>query len=139
MPDSQDKVIKDVVKEQFSRNADKYVTSESHGKSEDLALLVQLLEPEPDWRVLDIATGGGHTAKSLAPHVAQVFATDLTREMLVSAHRYVTQHADNVWFIVADAENLPFFWTAPSTQSPAGLPRIIFRNPNGLSRRRPGY
>jgi ubiquinone/menaquinone biosynthesis C-methylase UbiE len=60
------------------------------------------------WRVLDIATGGGHTAKSLAHHVAQVFATDLTREMLVSAHRHVEQHADNVWFIVADAENLPF-------------------------------
>lgn len=45
-------------------------------------LIVEWTAPKESWIVLDIATGGGHTAKALAPYVNQVFATDLTKEML---------------------------------------------------------
>lgn len=42
----------------------------------------RLLEPNADWRALDIATAAGYTAFALAPHVREVVATDLTPEML---------------------------------------------------------
>jgi SAM-dependent methyltransferase len=59
--------------------------------------------------VLDVATGGGHTAFTLAPFVAQVVATDITPEML--AHTAVgaaERGLANVLTETADAENLPF-------------------------------
>lgn len=100
--------VKQQIMEQFAKNADKYVISETHAKSNDLALLTEWLEPKNNWVVLDIATGGGHVAKQLAPHVAQLFATDMTKEMLAAAQEHVNQHVANVWYVVADAENLPF-------------------------------
>lgn len=100
--------LKQAVKEQFSRNAEKYVLSETHAKSDDLYQLTQWLEPQKGWDVLDIATGGGHVAKQLAPYIAHLFAADLTKEMLATAQKYLKQFADNIWYVVADAENLPF-------------------------------
>lgn len=100
--------IKETVKNVFSRNAEKYVTSGTHAKGDDLDLLVEWLQPRPNWQALDIATGGGHVSKRLSPHVSQVFATDLTREMLAAARNHLRAGCDNVRFIVADAENLPF-------------------------------
>jgi ubiquinone/menaquinone biosynthesis C-methylase UbiE len=99
---------KEVVKRQFGQNAEKYVTSESHAKGSDLTLLVEWLHPRPDWVALDIATGGGHTAKALAPHVAHVVATDLTPRMLAKAAGHIKVEHPNVWYVVADAEALPF-------------------------------
>jgi ubiquinone/menaquinone biosynthesis C-methylase UbiE len=59
--------------------------------------------------VLDIATGGGHTALKFAPHVRQVIATDLTPKMLSAAAEFVhDQGVVNVAFEPADAEDLPF-------------------------------
>ncbi|BBP91069.1 hypothetical protein BsIDN1_46870 [Bacillus safensis] len=66
----------------MGENAEKYVTSQTHAKGADLDLIVEWTAPKESWIVLDIATGGGHTAKALAPYVNQVFATDLTKEML---------------------------------------------------------
>ncbi|RXT06966.1 class I SAM-dependent methyltransferase [Ammoniphilus sp. CFH 90114] len=108
MQEQDPKKIKDAVKDQFSRNAEKYVTSETHAKGDDLTLMLEWLQPKPDWTVLDIATGGGHVTKHLAPHVAHVFATDLTRDMLATAQKHLAPTCPNVWYIVADAENLPF-------------------------------
>ncbi|BCJ85040.1 class I SAM-dependent methyltransferase [Effusibacillus dendaii] len=103
-----DKTIKDTVKQQFAKNAEKYVTSESHAKADDLTLLLEWLNPQPDWVVLDIATGGGHVAKTLAPHVQSVFSTDLTRQMLENTAAHLKPHFHNIWYMVADAESLPF-------------------------------
>lgn len=99
---------KEAVKDQFARNAEKYVTSDTHAKGDDLALMVEWLQPKSDWLVLDIATGGGHVTKQLAPHAGEVIATDLTREMLQAARKHISQYARNVQYVVADAENLPF-------------------------------
>ncbi|GAX91189.1 class I SAM-dependent methyltransferase [Effusibacillus lacus] len=100
--------IKQKVNEQFSKNAEKYVTSDSHAKGGDLSLLVEWLQPEPHWIALDIATGGGHVAKTLSPHVAHVFSTDLTKQMLANTARHLNQSCKNIWYVLADAESLPF-------------------------------
>ncbi|QHS22372.1 class I SAM-dependent methyltransferase [Virgibacillus sp. MSP4-1] len=100
--DQKAKVIK-----QFSKNADSYVTSHSHARGNDLQHIEKWLHPDPDWKVLDIATGGGHTAKTLAPLVNQVFASDLTKTMLQNTASHLRNY-ENIFFILADAENLPF-------------------------------
>jgi len=51
--------VKRKVQDQFGRNAEKYVQSESHAQGDDLPLLLEWLQPEPDWMALDVATGGG--------------------------------------------------------------------------------
>ncbi|MCM3137211.1 class I SAM-dependent methyltransferase [Bacillus safensis] len=93
--------------EQFGRNAEKYVTSQTHAKGADLDLIVEWAAPEESWVVLDIATGGGHTAKTLAPYVKQVFATDLTKEMLSHTSLHLKAYPQ-IFYVVADAESLPF-------------------------------
>jgi ubiquinone/menaquinone biosynthesis C-methylase UbiE len=102
-----EEVTKKRVKEQFAKNAQKYVDSESHAKGMDLSLMIQWLQPESNWDVLDVATGGGHVAKTLAPYVHHVYATDLTKEMLANSARFLKQER-NIQFVLADAEALPF-------------------------------
>ncbi|MBN2469277.1 MAG: methyltransferase domain-containing protein [Anaerolineae bacterium] len=98
-----------LVQQQFGRNAQGYVTSETHASGDDLARLVALTGPEPGWRVLDIATGGGHTARTFAPHVQRVVAGDLTFRMLGAARGHFADFAlANVVCTQLDAEALPF-------------------------------
>src|SRR5262245_50067909 len=100
---------KSLVQEQFGAHAAAYVTSTVHAKGASLARLIELVKPERDWQVLDIATGAGHTALAFAPHVASVIASDLTEPMLEEAAKLATaQGAHNVATAVADAEALPF-------------------------------
>ncbi|WP_282139991.1 class I SAM-dependent methyltransferase [Cytobacillus oceanisediminis] len=99
--------VKKKVQNTFGKNAEKYVTSKIHGDAAELNQLVQTLNPQKDWVVLDIATGGGHVAKSLAPFVSQVFAADLTKEMLANTARHL-ESCKNIWYVLADAEALPF-------------------------------
>lgn len=103
-----DEKIKQKVKDVFGKNAEKYVTSESHAKGQDLPLLVEWLQPQPSWIVLDIATGGGHVAKALSPYVATVYASDLTEKMLENTASHLNKECKNIFYIIADAENLPF-------------------------------
>lgn len=93
----------------FGEFASKYVTSASHAKGTDLARLLELAEPQPEWEVLDVATGGGHTALAFARHVKHVVASDLTAKMLQAAADFIkTQNADNISFRQAQAVDLPF-------------------------------
>jgi len=97
------------VQEQFGANAAAYVNSKVHAKGQSLAQLVSLLKPADNWRVLDIASGTGHTAFTFSPYARQVIASDLTFEMLLlSAVERRTRNADNVLLLAADAEGLPF-------------------------------
>jgi ubiquinone/menaquinone biosynthesis C-methylase UbiE len=100
--------IKVKVQDQFARNAEKYVKSESHAKANDLTEMIDWLVPNPDWVALDIATGGGHVTKALSPHVSQVFSTDLTHQMLEAAKKHLEATCENVWYVIADSEALPF-------------------------------
>jgi ubiquinone/menaquinone biosynthesis C-methylase UbiE len=99
----------ETARERFGTFAERYVTSQAHAEGEDLERLVEIAEPRPEWLVLDVATGGGHTALRFAPLVGRVVATDLTARMLAAARTHIAaQGVDNVTFGVADAQDLPF-------------------------------
>jgi ubiquinone/menaquinone biosynthesis C-methylase UbiE len=101
--------VKDSVREQFGASAHAYVTSASHASGDDLRRLLELAAPSGSERVLDVATGGGHTALAFAPHVARVTAIDLTPAMLEEARAHAARRAaSNVTFDLADAESLPY-------------------------------
>jgi ubiquinone/menaquinone biosynthesis C-methylase UbiE len=97
------------VKQQFGKNAESYVTSPIHKEGGDLQKLLKLAKIIGQEDVLDIATGGGHTANGFAPFVKKVTALDLTAEMLVAAEKFIKGNGyQNVEFIQGDAEDLPF-------------------------------
>jgi ubiquinone/menaquinone biosynthesis C-methylase UbiE len=97
------------VQDYFSRTADNYVASVSHRTGSDLQRLIALGEWETQQQALDIATGGGHTALAVAPHVEHITVSDLTPRMLEKArHFLLTQGVTNATFVEADAEQLPF-------------------------------
>ena len=101
--------IRDLVRRQFGAHADRYVNSPEHAKGDSLDRLITLAVPQPTWRVLDVATGGGHTALAVAPHVREVVATDLTPEMVRAARLFIASKGiTNVLFREADATALPF-------------------------------
>jgi ubiquinone/menaquinone biosynthesis C-methylase UbiE len=94
---------------QFGSASDAYATSDIHARGESLALLVELVRPQADWQVLDVAAGAGHTALTFAPYVARVVATDLTEQMLAKTAELAAQRGlANVETRPADAEALPF-------------------------------
>ncbi len=100
---------KERVRSQFGSTAANYVSSPRHRAGADLQRLVDLAGCQPTDTALDIATGGGHTALALAPHVGHVIASDLTPQMLEAAREFIEdQGASNVSFEIADAEQLPF-------------------------------
>lgn len=101
--------IHDKVKAQFSKTAQAYVSSTIHAKGDELKLLLELAGDVTNKKVLDIATGGGHTALAFAKAGADVTATDLTPTMLETAKTFITeQGVDSVKFQEASAEALPF-------------------------------
>jgi ubiquinone/menaquinone biosynthesis C-methylase UbiE len=102
-------MTKTLVQEQFGKTAATYLTSKPHAKGQSLQRLVALTSPQKDWRVLDIATGGGHVAYTFAPHVARVWATDITQEMLDMVKAEAAKRGlANVRTAYAKAEALPF-------------------------------
>jgi ubiquinone/menaquinone biosynthesis C-methylase UbiE len=102
-------MAKSLVQQQFGATATHYLTSKPHAKGKSLERLVELLKPQPTWRVLDVATGAGHTAYAFAPHVARVWATDITEEMLALVRTEVEKRKlVNVRVAYAKAESLPF-------------------------------
>jgi SAM-dependent methyltransferase len=97
------------VQAQFSASADDYVRSAGHAGGDDLERLAQWGRQRGAVRVLDIATGGGHTALAFAGFTPTVVATDLTFPMLTAARRFILgQGLAGVHFLAADALTLPF-------------------------------
>lgn len=93
----------------FARAADQYVVSSILAEGAELERMLELARLRGDERVLDIATGGGHTALAFAPQVREVVASDLTPAMLGAAARHLAERGvSNVRFEIADAESLPF-------------------------------
>lgn len=100
---------KTLSRQRYGQFAQGYVNSPSHAQGSDLDRLLDIAQPQPHWRALDVATGGGHTALKFAPHVAEVVASDLTPQMLDAAQAFIAaQGASNIQFKLADAEDLPF-------------------------------
>lgn len=95
--------------EVFGERAAFYVDSSAHTDPDSLQHLVDLAAPQAHWRALDVATGTGHTAFAIAPHVAAVIATDITGEMLDAARKLAhDRQISNLSFASADVHDLPF-------------------------------
>lgn len=100
---------KQLVRDRFARATEGYLRHTILAGGEELAAMVELAHLAGSERVLDIATGGGHTALAFAPHVAEVVASDLGPEMLAAARQLAEERgAANVSFEIADAEALPY-------------------------------
>jgi SAM-dependent methyltransferase len=101
--------IEDRARAVFSARADLYVASLSHVDPQVLGWLVELAQPQPAWRMLDVATGTGHTAFAFAPYVAEIIGIDLTPRMLAEAEKLAAlAGVVNVRFVEADIHELPF-------------------------------
>ncbi|HNS01729.1 MAG TPA: methyltransferase domain-containing protein [Anaerolineae bacterium] len=101
--------IEDRARAVFTARAHCYVASSSHTDPQVLGWLVELAQPRPSWRMLDVATGAGHTAFAFAPYVDEIIGIDLTPRMLAEAEKLAEQQGvTNVRFVVADIHELPF-------------------------------
>jgi len=97
------------VRKQFGPAAEAYLASAVHAQGEDLARLVELLDPSPDDVVLDLGCGVGHTLRKIAPKVRLAVGADATAGMLEGARTLMArEHIGNVALVVSAAESLPF-------------------------------
>jgi ubiquinone/menaquinone biosynthesis C-methylase UbiE len=109
------------VQAQFGAVAGAYVTSAGHAGGEDLERLLAWGRALRPGRVLDVATGAGHTALAFAGLGARVVAFDLTEPMLRTARAFLTERGlvtgggaslppptSRVAFVAGDVEALPF-------------------------------
>lgn len=95
--------------DQFAPTASSYAASQVHANPDELDRLVALLAPRETDRVIDVATGAGHMALAVAPHVAEVVAYDLTQSMLDQTLSSASERGlANVSIVQGPAENLPF-------------------------------
>jgi demethylmenaquinone methyltransferase/2-methoxy-6-polyprenyl-1,4-benzoquinol methylase len=75
------------------------------------AALVRAIDPRPDQRILDVATGTGMVAFALAERGAEVVGLDQSQEMLGRAQAKLAaapQLRGRVKFVQGEAERLPF-------------------------------
>jgi ubiquinone/menaquinone biosynthesis C-methylase UbiE len=97
------------VQQRFGPNAAAYASSRNHAQGESLQRLITLMQPQASWRVLDVATGAGHTALAFAPLVREAVASDITPQMLSQAEKLASERGvTNLVTKIADAERLPF-------------------------------
>lgn len=98
-----------LVRASFAAAAENYRRSRRHGDPAHLRRMLALVEPAGAERVLDLATGGGHTAAALAPFVRSVVAFDLLPEMLEQARElFADGHIRNASLLCGDVHELPF-------------------------------
>ena len=95
------------IQTQFGPSAEAYVTSAGHAAGEDLERLVAWGRHRRPRRVLDVATGGGHTAVAFAAIAPDVVALDLTEPMLRVAREFARSRGANVRFVAGDVEAPP--------------------------------
>jgi len=101
------------VRAQFGPSAAAYVTSAGHATGPDLEQLLAWGRKRGAARVLDIATGGGHTALAFSRFTRTVIAMDLTLPMLRAAREFATAQAGSpdappIRFVAADVDAVPF-------------------------------
>lgn len=78
----------------WSDRAEAYRTSATHANAGDLDIVVEMCDPQPGLKVLDVATGGGHVARRLREAGAEVVTLDPSPGMQPD--------------VIAPAEHLPF-------------------------------
>jgi len=97
------------VRAQFGRAAAGYTQSAVHRDPGALEKVVNLVQPKPGDVALDVATGAGHVAMAMAPHVARAIAYDMTEDMLEETRRSAAARGlKNLTTQKGAAEELPF-------------------------------
>jgi ubiquinone/menaquinone biosynthesis C-methylase UbiE len=97
------------VQEQFGAIADAYVTSPGHARGDDLDQLAAWGRALSPARVLDMATGGGHTALAFGRFAGRVVACDVTEPMLRAARGLLRDRGvAAATFVAGDVAALPF-------------------------------
>lgn len=97
------------IQQNFGKNASNYRYSSVHNDPVDLDRMVKLLNPQLEDKVLDVATGAGHTAIKIAGYIKKVVAIDITREMLSQAKKQSDEKGiDNIEFCIEDVHNMKF-------------------------------
>lgn len=101
---------KDLVREEFTRQANDYAAAPMIRDAEHIEMLVRMVAPARAARVLEVATGPGHVALAFAAVCREVIGVDLTIAPLTIARRMRDERAvANARFELADAEDrLPF-------------------------------
>ena len=100
---------KDLVREEFTRQADDYAAAPLIRDLDHIDKLVHAVRPRPDARVLEVATGPGHVAMAFAKVAREVIGVDLTEAPLKIAQRMRDERGlKNLSFRIGDAEQLPF-------------------------------
>jgi ubiquinone/menaquinone biosynthesis C-methylase UbiE len=100
---------KEVVRQEFTHQAQAYAASPMISDQDRLNRLVQAVQPRSQSRVLDVATGPGYVAMAFAEAGCQVVGIDLTEAPLAIAEQKRQERGlTNLHFLAGDAEHLPF-------------------------------
>ncbi|HEY4126066.1 MAG TPA: methyltransferase domain-containing protein [Rhizomicrobium sp.] len=101
--------VHNLVAKQFSPRAAAYVQSAVHAQGEDLNQLAKFAEANKFGRALDLGCGGGHASFTIAPHVGEIIAYDLSAEMLGAvAQEAANRGLANLKTQQGTVEKLPF-------------------------------
>jgi SAM-dependent methyltransferase len=104
-----EKTLETLVDTQFGAQAGAYLTSAVHAKGLDLDTLAALVAGKSEARVLDLGCGGGHVSFAVAPHVREIVAYDLSRDMLAVVAQAARERGfGNLSTHQGVAEKLPF-------------------------------
>ena len=76
--------------------------------SEAIQHCVQMINPRPREKVLDVATGTGWAARLAAQRESDVTGVDFSEELIVAARKLAERDGLSIRFDVGDAENLPY-------------------------------
>ncbi|MGC1189689.1 MAG: methyltransferase domain-containing protein, partial [Candidatus Binatus sp.] len=101
---------KNLVREEFTRQANDYATAPAIRDADHLRKLVEIVAPPREARVLEVATGPGHVAMAFAQVCREVVGIDLTDAPLAIAENMRAERGiTNVSFQKGDVESrLPF-------------------------------
>jgi SAM-dependent methyltransferase len=99
----------ELVAAQFGATAAAYVASGVHARGADLDLIGTRVRERRFARALDLGCGGGHVAFTVAPHVAEIVAYDLSPAMLAAVAAGAAERGlTNVANVAGGVERLPF-------------------------------
>jgi len=99
-----------VIRKEFSKQASSFGDKGLTLSSKDiLNWIMGVFTLNKNYRVLDVATGTGHLSRTIAPHVKEVIAIDITPEMLEQAREETAKmDLDNITIEQENAEDLPY-------------------------------
>ena len=99
----------EIIRQEFTRQAEAYAANPVIASQDRAAQLVSAVQPRPDDRVLEVATGPGYVAMAFATCCREVVGVDLTEAPLKIAEKTRQERGlTNVRFETANANQLSF-------------------------------